>query len=517
MARGFISDVIRIAQAAERANKAQTREQLRLARELEKASRLRERADQKSYFQNRNDEADELNRLLSERCGELETILPDGVGRSVSFDWFALRRTADVKELRKHPHLNSGPRPSLADYAPAEPPLLNRLVPGWKQRHQRLVDEAQTAFKQAENKFVSIQKARKEFMDRLEAEAEEHNELVESLRKAYLAGDPDAVSGFFDLVFELSIYPEGFPNKWKTFYEIDSKHLIAEFDLPNMDDIVPKVERYRYVKASDQITETKKSEKARRLLYTLAVSQSVLRRLHEIYKSDNENVVGVVTINAYVDAIDPSSGKRVRPCLVSVRTTRNEFQDLDLRHVDPAACLKRLSAAVSRSPSELVAVKPIIELNMADPRFIQEEDILSSLDTRPNLMDLTPGEFESLITNLFQKMGLETKQTQASRDGGVDCVAFDPRPVLGGKVVIQAKRYRNTVGVSAVRDLFGTMHNEGATKGILVTTSGYGAAAYEFANGKPLELMSGSNLLYLLKEQAGIDAKIVMPEDWQDR
>src|SRR6266852_4018957 len=87
-------------------------------------------------------------------------------------------------------------------------------------------------------------------------------------------------------------------------------------------------------------------------------------------------------------------------------------------------------------------------------------------------------ECESLITNLFQRMGLETRLTQASRDGGVDCVAYDPRPIFGGKVVIQAKRYKNTVGVSAVRDLFGTMQNEGASKGILVTTSGYGKASF---------------------------------------
>ncbi|TMD48305.1 MAG: restriction endonuclease, partial [Chloroflexi bacterium] len=141
---------------------------------------------------------------------------------------------------------------------------------------------------------------------------------------------------------------------------------------------------------------------------------------------------------------------------------------------------------------------------------------LSGLDPRPNLMDLTPSEFESLITNLFQKMGLETRLTQASRDGGVDCVAYDPRPIFGGKVVIQAKRYKHTVGVSAVRDLFGTVQNEGASKGILVTTSGYGKASFEFADGKPLELLSGSNLMYLLKEHAGVEARIVMPEDWKD-
>jgi restriction system protein len=217
-----------------------------------------------------------------------------------------------------------------------------------------------------------------------------------------------------------------------------------------------------------------------------------------------------------VDTLDPSTGQPVRPCLVSVRTTRDEFNKLDLRHVDPAACLKRLNATVSRSPAELTAVKPIIDINMSDPRFIKETDVLSTLDTRPNLMELTPGEFENLITNLFQRMGLETKLTKASRDGGVDCVAFDPRPVLGGKVVVQAKRYKNTVGVSAVRDLFGTIHNEGASKGILVTTSGYGTSAYDFANGKPMELISGRHLLYLLKEHAGIDAKIVVPEDWRD-
>jgi restriction system protein len=113
-------------------------------------------------------------------------------------------------------------------------------------------------------------------------------------------------------------------------------------------------------------------------------------------------------------------------------------------------------------------------------------------------------------------MGLDTKLTQPSRDGGVDCIAFDSRPILGGKVVIQAKRYKNTVGVSAVRDLFGTLHNEGASKGILVTTSGYGRAAYDFANGKPIELITGSNLLFLLKEHAGVEAKIEIPPDWVD-
>jgi restriction system protein len=136
---------------------------------------------------------------------------------------------------------------------------------------------------------------------------------------------------------------------------------------------------------------------------------------------------------------------------------------------------------------------------------------MSGLDHRPNLMELSPTEFEGLITNLF---ALRHAPDAAFAGRGV---AFDSRPIFGDKVVIQAKRYKNTVGVSAVRDLFGTVQNEGASKGILVTTSGYGRAAFEFAKGKPLELLDGANLLHLLGEHAGIDARIVMPEGWIDQ
>ena len=148
---------------------------------------------------------------------------------------------------------------------------------------------------------------------------------------------------------------------------------------------------------------------------------------------------------------------------------------------------------------------------MVDKRFVESNDLLMGLESRPNLMDLTPFEFEQLVGNLFSKMNLETKQTRTSRDGGVDVVAFDTRPVLGGKVVIQAKRYRHTVGVSAVRDLYGTMMNEGANKGILVATSGYGPDAFDFAKDKPIELIDGGGLLYLLEQHAGMQARILMP------
>ena len=59
--------------------------------------------------------------------------------------------------------------------------------------------------------------------------------------------------------------------------------------------------------------------------------------------------------------------------------------------------------------------------------------------------------------------------------------------------------------------IYGTVVNEGATKGILVSTADYGPDAYEFAKGKPLTLLNGSNLLHLL-EKHDHNAKIDLRE-----
>ncbi len=72
--------------------------------------------------------------------------------------------------------------------------------------------------------------------------------------------------------------------------------------------------------------------------------------------------------------------------------------------------------------------------------------------------------------------------------------------VLRHQHLIQAKRYTNTVDVSAVRDLCAVVRKEGASRGILVTTSTYGADAYAFANNEPITLLNGAELLGLLQK-----------------
>lgn len=506
--------MIRAIQAADRASRMAARNQAAAIRAQEKFRKLSDRRAKQKYLDARLAEVDDENKILSETVRELESILASGLARNASVDFNSLHRKVNQADLPDS--LKTLVQPSSSDFLPLPLGFWAGLLPNARNNRLKAVAAGEARYQSAKNQFEKLTAERFAALKKLQDEADTHNLEIEALKVGVQNGDAVAIKIYSGLVLGHSPYPDGFPQDTRIGLVAESKQLVVDLRAPLMADIVPDMERFKYVKAQDTILGSKRPDKAKETLYSSAIAQMSLRTLHELFQADIQNHIQIIVLNVYLRAVDPSTGKNVQPYILSIRVGREEFTELQLASVEPLACLRRLKASVSRSATELVPVRPIVDINMADPRFIDEQDIISTLDTRPNLMELSPGEFESLITNLFQAMGLDTKLTQASRDGGVDCVAFDPRPVLGGKVIVQAKRYKNTVGVSAVRDLFGTVHNEGATKGILVTTSGFGKAAYTFANAKPLELITGSNLLYLLQEHAGVAAKIEPPDDWVD-
>ncbi|HXR66908.1 MAG TPA: restriction endonuclease [Ktedonobacteraceae bacterium] len=529
----LVSSRVQKQREAERRLREQERLQTQAARAAEKARKDYERAvaaDQKErarlYIESRQAQVVLQNEQLEQQIHSLEHLLLDALAIDPFISMQSLKQPLNIPAFNAGPLGIPEPPPQWQRYMPPEPGVVQKLLPGAKEKHAQAVMRAQETYRTHIAAHANREGTRQQALAHAKAQydhqardeqqriAVQHAE-IDAFQRDFQAGLPQAVIDYFAMVLASSAYPDGFPQKVKLAYVPESKQLVVEYDLPAFD-VVPGVSLYKYVKAKDGITETVRPLAQRKTLYASIIAQISLRTLSELFRADRMECLDMVVFNGYTASINKGTGQSIRTCLVTVRTSRNIFMGLNLSQVDPQACLAVLNASVSKSPSELAPVRPVLEFSMVDQRFIEEIDVLSELDQRPNLMELTPFEFESLITNLFQKMGLEARQTQASRDGGVDCVAYDPRPIFGGKVVIQAKRYKNTVGVSAVRDLYGTVQNEGASKGILVTTSGYGKASFEFAEGKPLELLSGSNLLYLLKEHAGIDAKIEMPEGWKD-
>src|SRR3954447_6996416 len=116
-------------------------------------------------------------------------------------------------------------------------------------------------------------------------------------------------------------------------------------------------------------------------------------------------------------------------------------------------------------------------------------------------------------------MGLKSWVTQASKDEGVDAIAVNEDPVLFGKCVIQAKRYKRRVDAESVYALAGVMEQDKASTGILVTTSYFGTGSKKFAidHGR-MSLHDGRHLKKLLQDHPDLDVLISLedrPRDWE--
>lgn len=329
------------------------------------------------------------------------------------------------------------------------------------------------------------------------------NAYVDSMRSGLGEGRADAVEFYMTRLFgALDLY--GLDRCEPAFaFEEPTGVLGMDVELPNPD-TMPSVADYRFIKTRREVVPIEFKQKDRDALYEGLVFQTALSYVSTVFRSSEASHVSALVFNGWVHGVDRGTGKDFTSCLISVRTTREQFEELQLDRVDPKQCIRNLKGMFAPSLVSLAPVRPLMELNREDKRFVASRDVIEGLDPGKNLALMDWEDFEHLVRELFERVfggdGGEVKVTQASRDQGVDAIAFDPDPIRGGKFVIQAKRYNNLVPVSAVRDLYGTMLNEGATKGILVTTAYYGPDAHEFAKDKPLKLIDGSELLGMLEQ-----------------
>lgn len=286
-------------------------------------------------------------------------------------------------------------------------------------------------------------------------------------------------------------------------YHIDTIYandiLGIEANLPSKD-TVRQINKYNYLKNDGTI----KVQLDRDLpkLYEKHLYTLCLNTIHDAFALDTTRLAKSIVYNGFVEDFSPRTGQLERNLILSLMIDRDTFSRIDISHVDPKMCFKSMKGVSAAKLIDVVPVQPVLQINKEDHRFIENKDV--SINEGTNLAAMPWEDFEQLVREIFEfefaQNGGEVRVTQSSRDGGVDAVVFDPDPLRGGKIVIQAKRYTNTVPVSAIRDLYGTVINEGANSGIIITTSDYGRDSYEFAKDKPLKLLNGGHLLALLNK-----------------
>jgi restriction system protein len=312
-----------------------------------------------------------------------------------------------------------------------------------------------------------------------------------------------------------SVYPDGLHGASAALYRPEARELLVEYELPRQQ-VVPEVAGFRYLKTRDLIQPEPRREAETKKLYARLIARVALRTLAEAFAAAPATLVDAIVFNGYVSAKDRATGQVVRPLLISTHATRPAFEEivLDEPELDPVACLRGyLNAVVSPHPFDLEAVRPVVQFDLSKYKFVEEMDVVAGLDARMDLLQLKPVEFEHLIRQLFEAIGMKSWVTQASRDEGVDGVAVNEDPIVGGLCIIQAKRYSKVVGLEAVQALAGVMEDKHAAKGVLVTTSWVGKASRDFAarNGR-IEIIEGRNLKAMLHEHLDLDVLIGLPK-----
>ncbi|MCX4759259.1 restriction endonuclease [Kitasatospora purpeofusca] len=489
-----------------RAQAAEQRRWEREQREAQKTAARGEREAQRAYQQSREAEAARRTAELDGRVEELRGLLAAGLDRPAF-------RAQSLLAPRPVPPFEPGrlgepvPMPDQARYQVPPPDRAQARNPGVRQQYEQYVAQARARFEQDWYAAQAAEAERQrrlgeyhgqylEWVARFRREDEERAARTEESLRRLRSGEAEAVQEYFSAVLYASAgWPEGFPHRLVAAWEASSRQLVVNWELPGPD-VVPATGRVRYVKADDREAEVARPATERKALYREVLAQSALRVVTELYRADGDGLLASVVLNGFVRGIDPATGREAERFLTTVTVDRAEFSGLTLDRVAAVECFQGLGGVLSARPERLDEVRPD-----RLPETVGGSVAGQGGEDDPDLFEMDPIEFEELIAELFRLRGFRVMTTARSGDAGVDVVAEDLDPVTGGRIVIQAKRYRSTVSPTAVRDLDSTVRHHGAIKGILVTTAGFGPGSYEYIRNKPLTLVSGPELVELLAEQ----------------
>jgi Restriction endonuclease len=113
------------------------------------------------------------------------------------------------------------------------------------------------------------------------------------------------------------------------------------------------------------------------------------------------------------------------------------------------------------------------------------QELILTLKSSPDLMrEISPREFEEVVTEIFRAKNFEVGLTKRTNDGGKDIIAIHTDELgIKNKYFIECKRYSEDkkIGVALVRALQGVKNTkDGPNKTILVTTSTFTSGAKKF-------------------------------------
>ena len=118
---------------------------------------------------------------------------------------------------------------------------------------------------------------------------------------------------------------------------------------------------------------------------------------------------------------------------------------------------------------------------------------------------MTGRQFEEYVGTLFASQGYNVTYTPATGDFGADLILKKGQDVI----VIQAKRYKNSVGITAVQEVIPAVKMYNATAAWVISNSYYTKAAVKLAVSNQVRMIDRDQLIRMsidMKNKASISA-----------
>lgn len=387
--------------AALQAHNRAVREADRAQREYERAVAAADRAAThaqnvartealKAHQRAQREYAESLTAQALEAFEEIDSILAATLSVDDYVDIDALKQTVSHPPFPREELKKPAPQPRL-DKPPAEPAFVAPPPPtgmakvfgkkahaeatsaahaAWQAEHQAWSHYVQRVLpaKNAEllKKHAAAEKHRDEMLtaalaeyrrecDERERQVAQTNADLDTFKRAFQSGDPDALVQYVGLILSNSAYPEIFQVDFEYEFDPELGELTVAVIVPPPS-AVPKVKAFKYVPASDEIRETACTQKEQKDRYNGAVAAVAIRTFHEVFEGDREGRINTISLTVQTETSNPATGLDDTFPFVAAAADRHEFIRYDLRNVDPSQTLELMHAAVSKNA---FALKPI--------------------------------------------------------------------------------------------------------------------------------------------------------------
>jgi restriction system protein len=136
-------------------------------------------------------------------------------------------------------------------------------------------------------------------------------------------------------------------------------------------------------------------------------------------------------------------------------------------------------------------------------KFRNNRLLASGIDT----IDRMSGEtFEKFLLQHFNKQGYTGELTSSTADYGADLILKKD----GRKIVVQAKRWKQLVGIESVQQVAAAIKHYDADKGMVIINGVFTENAYNLARSNGIELWDRKKLIEFMTKTGGKELAVIM-------